>query len=103
MKSTQKVGGAGKGPSVADQLGVPSGSSGSRLGTVASEELGNELVARHPDQPVDGVHGNPLTGISKRPRPRQGMKIVCINQRAVDIKEHSGTQQRGHWAPPETE
>ena len=78
-----------EGEHVVSEFLVPNGSPGEGLGALMTDELGEQLVASHSDESMDGVHGSPFSGVAQRARPGKGVKIVGVAQRSVDVEEHA--------------
>jgi hypothetical protein len=76
--------------SVGEQLLVTPRSSRGGSENVLAQQFRNQFVPAHTDEPVDGIHGNPLTGAAERPEPGESVEVVRAYQRPVDIKQHSG-------------
>ena len=56
------------------------------LDAVAGER-GNELVAAHPDVPVDAPHRQHHVVLTERAVPRDGVVVVGVDERAVDVED----------------
>jgi hypothetical protein len=87
---------SGKRSNVFDEFVIVAGSGGGGFGTGMAEQLGYELVSTHPNQAVDSVHRCPFSRFSQRPRPGQGVEVVGVDQRAVDVEEHAGAELVSH-------
>ncbi len=56
-----------KGANLSEELVVAPGATLGDLGHLAAQQPGNELIATHADETVDGVHGGPLPHIGEGP------------------------------------
>ncbi len=90
VKLAQEVPGGRESMDVVEELPVPVSPGHAGFRAVPTQQLWDELVAAHSDQPVDGVHGGPLAHIAKGSRPGQGVKIVGVDERPVYVEEDSG-------------
>jgi hypothetical protein len=96
MDLSERLGGAWKGPNVTRKLLVVLRARLDRSGAIVTKEPGDQLIPAHPYESVDGVHGRPLSGIPKRPRPGQCVEIIRVAQGAVYVEEHPGSQCIDH-------
>ena len=64
---------------------------------LVAEQLGHELVATHPYEPMNRIHRRPLTQLPKRPRPGQGVQVVGVDEGSVTVHEDPGAA-RSHEA-----
>jgi hypothetical protein len=57
---------------------------------LVTKKRGNQLIASHPHQSVDGIHGSPLTGLSEGTGPSEGVQVIRIDQRPVQVEQDAG-------------
>ena len=50
----------------------------------------------HADKSVNGVHRCPLARVAEGSGPGQGVKVVGVGERAIDVKEHTRSESLRH-------
>jgi hypothetical protein len=61
---------------------------------VVGQEDGHELVAALADLTADGLEGDVVAEAAESLQPRQGVLVVAVDQRAVDIEDHRLNRHR---------
>src|SRR3954447_16553160 len=95
----QEITSSGKESSFGLKLLVPLSLNLVRSGFWVSEKALSELRAARADEAMDGIHWSPLTHVGERPRPRQCVQVIGVDQGAVDIKQYPRPGRRHSLAP----
>lgn len=96
MDPANQLARAGEDARVVDQFFVTSRPRRCCPRTVMAKQLGHKPIPAHAHQTMNGIHGSPFSSFTERPGPGQRVEVVGIDERPVDVEEHTGPEPCSH-------